>query len=242
MNGSTQQGSSNAPEVTNFEFLRQQLDLVRLRMTFQNKCVEMSIQVTAGLAAAIAGAIIASISNTSGNEEIANIQKKEPILIFLPFLLYGITQSLLLANYIYHSYCFHIHDCIARIMQGTVIRQAAPVDFTLENKGGNVVRQAAAFRTPKLLAEWWRDRSLVDVVFGRLIIAPFQSIVLHASVAMGLFLDWWFVPTSSRCCVLILAFLSFAWVVLIVAHWMATWYARHHVSANFLIIGPPTVE
>jgi hypothetical protein len=75
---------------------------INARIGLQNKCVELSIHITSALAAAIV-ALVAARSN------IGSIL--EPVTLLIAF--YGLVQSLILANYIYHTYfVLRIHTYI----------------------------------------------------------------------------------------------------------------------------------
>ena len=78
-----------------------------LRVELQNKCVEMSIHITSGLAAAIAAAIIAVLTRPTEQSAFPKITITAMWLpIVLTFGFYGIIQSMIMTNYIYQT--FHL--------------------------------------------------------------------------------------------------------------------------------------
>ena len=80
-----------------------------LRVELQNKCVEMSIHITSGLAAAIAAAFIAALTRPTVQSAFPNITAM-CLPIVLTFGFYGFIQSMIMTNYIYQT--FHLF-CIA---------------------------------------------------------------------------------------------------------------------------------
>jgi len=80
---------------------------IHLRIGLQNKCVEMSVNITSALAVAIVGAILA--------KQVGVSLFSNKIAIIAVFGFYGLIQSLILTNYIYQTYfclrlCGYIRD------------------------------------------------------------------------------------------------------------------------------------
>jgi hypothetical protein len=86
--------------VLDLEVFRVWMNLMQVRVESQRKCIEMSLQITTGLAGAIAAAAI-----TKNGFTIADLsQPKVLVPIVLVFGLYGLIQTLILMNYIYHTH------------------------------------------------------------------------------------------------------------------------------------------
>jgi hypothetical protein len=107
-----QQRSSEDLVGNDLESFRYSSDGAKQRIALQGKCVEMSIQVTLGLAAAVAAATVALLhteQKPSAPVDLLSIGE-HPIVIV--FLLYVFIQLMLLTNYIYHVVCLWAHDAI----------------------------------------------------------------------------------------------------------------------------------
>ena len=83
------------------EIYKTHASVTQFRVGLQNKCIEMSLHITMGLAGAVAAAAIAWITRT-------NSSSSDPVtircLMFIVFYLYGLIQLLILTNYIYQTY------------------------------------------------------------------------------------------------------------------------------------------
>jgi hypothetical protein len=134
------------------------------RIKFQNKCAEMSIQVTSGLAVAFASVMLVVIHNdgkqTSLPLSISGLIKGvgvEPVAIVSYF--YVLIQLLLLTNYLYHTVCLL---CFDYIYHAEFVRSARKFDLpiaplTCITKGG-----------------------------GWLVMNLFQPLILYVSIVGGL--------------------------------------------------------
>lgn len=161
-----QQQSSSSPEGFDLEVFRNYVSITQQRVGLQNKCVEMSIQITSGLAVVVVGATIASIAKNSGSYEFPDLEKiRLPIIII--FGLYGLIQSLLLTNYIYHAVTVQGSSYI----YGNVIRQSfkrvLAIDVRSKDKGRIKTRGLGFVKMLKPLVEM------------------LQPLVVYSSAALG---------------------------------------------------------
>jgi len=82
------------------------------RIQLQHKCGEMSLQVTAALGALMAALITAFLSRSSSSASTSQpaLLRVDSLTIFIRglFALYALIQTLITANYIYHTFQTHI--------------------------------------------------------------------------------------------------------------------------------------
>ena len=92
------------------ESIRHSVALTAQRIALQNKCVDLSIHVTSGLAVAVAGSVFAWIFNIVNPGGLVNpLTISVVTAIILGF--YVFIQLLLLTNYIYHTVAIYCFDC-----------------------------------------------------------------------------------------------------------------------------------
>ena len=169
----------------------------QLRAELQSKCVEMSIHVTTGLAAAIAAAWIAVLVRSSVPPAYFDFTKiRLPIVLASGF--YGFIQSLILTNYIYQT--FHLLCVNWTFEHVKVSHLAAPVLGTI------IVSDMALMQSKETthLGNWRRR-------FLSKLLTWFQPLVLYLSVAIA-----WLVAS----CGLLLSpytIFTLCWTIVIVA-------------------------
>lgn len=193
------------------------MEHVRLRMGLQNKCIEISITITSGLAAAVAGAAIAVVAKSTGPAAFPDFMTMRlPLVLVLG--LYGLLQSLLLTNYIYHTF---ILACI----NSTYLSVRRKAIASLAPELVSVVERASKQRQE--LHGWKEVRSWIFELLHK-----FQPCVLYASAASA-----WLVETlvlilpSPQLLPLWLAILImlFLWCSLLVLLWL-------HINAGNLAV------
>jgi hypothetical protein len=196
------------------EVFRLWMSLMQSRLQIQSKCIELSLHVTTGLAGAIAAAAIAK-----GGFDFAEL--RFPIVlvpIVLVFGLYGLIQTLILINYIYHTYAlrgnylYHAqitHSIFRTFGSDTIVKLSKDID------GLKYGRQFVFKQSRRLLS-------------------IFQPLVFYVSVAIGwsavtwsltqLLQTWW--PY------LIVVLLWLSLFLLAFLHWLA---ALNRNFANYLL-------
>ena len=100
-------GPENCQADTVFQFWG---NLASLRSQMQHKCVEMSLQITTGLAVGVFAVMFHELSNSANPAGFKSAFSFAPAKICLVIIvdLYTILQLLILANYLYHSFMANI--------------------------------------------------------------------------------------------------------------------------------------
>lgn len=156
------------------ETFRYAATMATQRMAAQTKCIDLSIQVSLGLAVGFAGSIFALVFKETNGIASASLLKIAPVIVPILFF-YLFIQLLLLTTYIYHSVAIMAWD------------------FNY----GNMTWASARKQTPPGILQKIRERE--DFPFKNIacVVNRFQPVVLYASILMG-----WLLYTAIVCCVL----------------------------------------
>lgn len=211
--------SDFAPMATVYGVIRGE---VHLRIDLQNKCVALSIQITSALAAALAGTLLAK---GIGTPAIPN----QRLIFLLLFFFYGLVQSLIVTNYIYHTYfllrlCAFIRDKMRERVKDV------PGLLPGQLEGVSLPQDVAAFKT-----------------FAGRLIFRFQPLVVYASAAVGwvtvsVLLLWpprpleGYVPVLFDICGILVLWVSFAilWLLLREAHSLSIAHVLQHEERTII--------
>jgi hypothetical protein len=121
--------------ISDVEIYKTQMSQAQFRVVLQNKCVEMSLHVTTGLAGAVAVAVIAAFANDK-----FDFAKLIPVVLVFSF--YGLIQLLILTNYIYQTFMMqgfsHVYNDVTlrsfRKVRSFSRRDELPKDEQAEDK------------------------------------------------------------------------------------------------------------
>ncbi|MFZ1072984.1 MAG: hypothetical protein WAO21_06055 [Verrucomicrobiia bacterium] len=196
------------------EVFRLWMSLMQSRLQIQSKCIELSLHVTTGLAGAIAAVAIAKSGFDFADLHHSNILAP----VVLVFGLYGLIETLILSNYIYHAYALRGNSLYhTRIM------------LSMRRTFGYDRIDELSKEITGLKGGWRKVFKL-----SRGFLSIFQPLVFYISVAIGWLAVTWSLPQVWQSCwsYLIVVLIWVSLFVLAFLHWLA---ALNPNFANFLV-------